>query len=436
MKRSYYVPALNATAESARYTNGNSLSNILIALLSLSFIALMSGVMIAPSQQLYSLANDNSRSWLSEVYRATRIAAILLVLMEARLLTFGLRDHRIITFSLLAAAASAIWSSNPLGTLNASLNMFLLFGFSYIGARRLGTSKMISLAWHVAALIIFTSVFFAAAKSAYAVMPGSGLWRGFFPHKNTFGPVCGTFIVATLLAKNVFPISRVRRWTALAVSTLGLIASGSAGGLVATAAALFTAYSYPSLVAMRRNSPNIFPFAMALLIIASGAALLLVPLVVGGLGKDLTLSGRTNLWAAIVPLTFSHPFGTGYGIAGGQAALELIGQRTRTIYRAIDSGYLVLALELGWPAVAAYMLALIRLAIPPVDGTSSAKRLLGSLAVFQLAISVSEKSGGPYPSLAMLFLFLGIIAARPQISNSARRAMPLHRGRQITPTLK
>jgi O-antigen ligase len=119
------------------------------------------------------------------------------------------------------------------------------------------------------------------------------VWRGAFVSKNTYG-----WVAALTLVISVAALDRDnRRWTASAalLSVVGLLGSGSKGAFVAALATL----CYLGLIrwSARRLSPGFGVFAvLGVLVTATVAALLVMPMVVEMLGRDMTLTGRTQVW--------------------------------------------------------------------------------------------------------------------------------------------
>lgn len=109
-----------------------------------------------------------------------------------------------------------------------------------------------------------------------------------------------------------------RRWIAwlgFGLSILLLVLSGSktALSLLMTLIALLPFYS-----AMRLNYRLAVPAVLAQILVGSGLFFLLLTAaeaVVGAFGKDLTFTGRTDLWAYVLDMIELRPW-LGYGFAG------------------------------------------------------------------------------------------------------------------------
>ena len=136
--------------------------------------------------------------------------------------------------------------------------------------------------------------------------------RGLFPHKNAFGWFCALGLVWTLGTRRGWSASLP---TTVATMTLagGLLASGSK-----TAAAMLPGGGdlcprgrrLPAGIRGRRAAA-----ALGLMLAIAAAALVAVaaaPLLIDGIGRDATLTGRTDVWRHYLAFLHDRPL-TGYG---------------------------------------------------------------------------------------------------------------------------
>jgi O-antigen ligase len=170
--------------------------------------------------------------------------------------------------------------------------------------------------------------------------------------------------------------------------------------------------------------------ALFTMVVAMGVAIVGIDQVYVLLGRDSSMTGRSQMWAQVYDMTFQHIVGTGYGTGGGsQVSIEIQKAMNRQDTLGVQSGYLNLALELGWPAVGLFLFWLgsamgtTFLARQP----SPAQPLFVALAVQHLIGSYSESFGGIYPSWSLAVLLAALIAAR--LSSPVRWA-PRRRSRR------
>ena len=140
-----------------------------------------------------------------------------------------------------------------------------------------------------------------------------GAWRGVFLHKNAFGRIMDLGLLVFVL----MALGRVGRtwiWWGMAALTIVLILlSKSAGALVVGAVVLAL---LPFARIMQKSRSAAAPvFIILLMIVGAFFAVTYADFttVLGVLGKDETLTGRTGLWSATTELARERPvFGYGY----------------------------------------------------------------------------------------------------------------------------
>jgi exopolysaccharide production protein ExoQ len=173
----------------------------------------------------------------------------------------------------------------------------------------------------VRSIISYTLGFFSAAGVFAALLvpslgltPDNSLWRGLMSHKNGFGFTC-TVTVALLLGEAVSAREsgtkpRPAILILLAVSVVGVLGSGSATALLTLIVVLICT---TVVLLVRYRAPT------AALGLAFGASAIVMGSLVSSstaftaLGRDGTLTGRTDIWASAVE-------------AGSQSRLPLFGE--------------------------------------------------------------------------------------------------------------
>ncbi|MEM1410033.1 MAG: O-antigen ligase family protein, partial [Pseudomonadota bacterium] len=258
---------------------------------------------------------------------------------------------------LLFGFASMFWSVDPAYTVQKAISYGFCIIYPALLIRAFGLSESLWLIWAVGAVILIASAIFAVIGSDFALMKGAheGLWRGFFSHKNKFGPFA---LWMLLLSIALPPTDKVRQALVLTVKVVAVVSivfSGSATALML----LVLSYSVYVVFKILLQS-NVTPILGSLSIvfaIVTGVTLIatFTPMVLELMGRDLTLTGRVPLWQAAIPHTLAHPFGFGFGIGASEAALTDI--RTATgwdVAPNVHNGFIELALSLGWAAVVVF----------------------------------------------------------------------------------
>lgn len=226
----------------------------------------------------------------------------------------------------------------------------------------------------------FSSLTLPDSRAAVlGVGPEAGLqegWRGTFGHKN----ILGIFMVLALGL--TLTMQQRRRRLPLAVLFVAVIvgtrSATAAGGLVAVLVAFFW-MTVIGGVHNTRDRVILKLMSVASLLTAIGVVVGLLPVLVGVYGKDLTFSGRTEIWAASLEAATQRPI-TGYGVGG--IWFDVYAPTTRQLHQAIGfgashahNGALNLWLEAGLVGLGLYLLLtvqMIRFAIRALGTPSTA----------------------------------------------------------------
>jgi exopolysaccharide production protein ExoQ len=216
------------------------------------------------------------------------------------------------------ACASVIWSFIPKLTPNRSIALAgsTLFGF-YIAARYSIRDQLKLLSWSFAVIIILSLLMVMIIPSygtmAYGVHAGS--WRGIYTHKNWLGRVMNiSGIVFLIMAMNNKRQQWVY-WLGLGCS-FGLLLLSKSSSSIINCVTIFSIIPIYSIFRWR--------YLIMLPIIASvamiGSSFLFwfnenSTTLLGSIGKDATLTGRTDMWPHIIDMIAKQPW-LGYGYNG------------------------------------------------------------------------------------------------------------------------
>lgn len=300
--------------------------------------------------------------WLG-IYGVT----VILAIMRWRQIIYVITRDKLLLALVGIAVISILWSVVPELTLRrgVALGGTTLFA-AYVAARYSMSELLRLLAWAlgIAALL---SLLFALALPSYGIYidPRGEAWAGIYWHKNTLGRTMALgAIVFLFLALG----DRKYRWITLAFCGLSvaiLLFSESATSL---ATFLILLMLWPLYRTLRWRSATAVPFYV---MAALGGGLVVAWLLVGNLeglfgvlGRDSTLSGRTQLWSVVLERILERPwFGYGYGAFWlgwkGESAhvlLRMLGQGIGGNYGAADNGFLDLWLQLGLGGVVVFIL--------------------------------------------------------------------------------
>lgn len=296
-------------------------------------------------------------------------AVALFILARPGLFLRGVWLQKLSLGVILIALASTTWSILPDETLTVSRGLAGVGLFGVFLACRFSTDQLVRLVGFALAVAAVLSVVAILAAPAYAIDPTYGGIRGVYDHKNMLGMymVLSTFTLA-LITKD----ATRHRWIPFGAAGLSMalvLLSHSGTGLVVLAgiAVLLPLYHASRLHHGLRTPIFIFSVlgaatAISVLIFAQESA-------VNVLGKDTTLTGRTDLWRVLLLLAQQRPW-LGSGYAGFWGVTATLGASEVTYPGSMEAavgwlphgshnGFLELWLDLGVLGVVTFVVAYV-----------------------------------------------------------------------------
>jgi exopolysaccharide production protein ExoQ len=225
--------------------------------------------------------------------------------------------HMLLWVLVGIALISVLWSDVPEITLRQGVALIGTTAFGLYFAARYKMSEQLRLLGWALAIAAVLSLVFALALPSYGVqsdIDGQG-WRGIYSHKNTLGSIMALSTMVFLLLALT---SRKRRWVAGAglILSFGLvILSNSVSGLVVC---VLLSALLPVYRALRWRITLAVPFLISAWLLGGGVVmwgLYNAETILGALGRDITLTGRTNLWPLVITMISQRPW-LGYGYSG------------------------------------------------------------------------------------------------------------------------
>ncbi len=242
------------------------------------------------------------------------ISLILLALRWKKAVYVLSKDWTVWSLMLLALI-SLSWSSTPALTKIRSIALVgtTLFGL-YLASRYTIREQLKLLGWTFMAIVIL-SFAFAIFIPHFGIMTSgihTGAWRGIYVHKNVLGKIMViSGIVFVLL---VLDPKEQRWWPWLgsigSVSLLLMAKSSSSIANFVTLCALIPIYK-----TFRWQYRVLIPAIIAIVTIGGGLSLWFsanAETLLGSIGKDPTLTGRTDMWPYIIEMVQKQPW-LGYG---------------------------------------------------------------------------------------------------------------------------
>jgi O-antigen ligase len=243
------------------------------------------------------------------------MVAAALALGVGRMTSPGIAARRLLPLApfLAWAALTVFWTDAPASTRNALVALGALILAAFVAAARLSLEQLArafiaSIA--LSALLSLATVVLApqlgihqptdAAQAIHA-----GAWRGIHMHKNALGPLSAVFLSALLFAGRPL-IGPLAKWSLVALLALLVVMSRSALAIAIIPAAAATGWIAVRTSAAARLLAAVFLTLLAVL------SLLGLDLLLAGLGRDTTLTGRTGIWSVAFAFIEQSPL-TGFG---------------------------------------------------------------------------------------------------------------------------
>lgn len=271
------------------------------------------------------------------------------------------------------ALASISWTFAPDVTPRRSV---LLLGTSVFGiymAMRFTLREQLQLLAVALGIVIILSFMFAIGLPKYGLMTvqeggiHAGSWRGIMTHKNILGRLMAFSSMVFLCVAMSNPIRNPRYrwvpWAGYILSIALILLSTSKTSLVVF---LSLTAILPLYRSWRQHYNQLIPLSIALILTVGSVTNLLLdnlPVVADALGRDLTLTGRTDIWSAMFDLIWERPwFGYGFNAVWRDWDNPITAYLWRTLAWECPyghNGFMDLLAELGFVGLSIFVLSFI-----------------------------------------------------------------------------
>ncbi len=268
------------------------------------------------------------------------------------------------------AIASTAWAPEPAVALRRALAFTATVLSGVAVAAYLPGARALRFLVQAAAAAMAVSLFYVVLEPAYAlhqVTDGAqsvhaGQWRGVFIHRTTLGRLAALSLAMAVFGGGEALGPMAVRVGVILASCLCLVMARSGGGFASAAILMAT----PGVVwAFRRAAERNLVLALGLAVGAAATALLitptLAPFVLQLLGKDLTLTGRTDFWRLMLRAAAERPW-LGYGYSTGFREVVAKVVAAHSAYGFVpnaQNGYLDVVLNLGLVGLAAALAVMV-----------------------------------------------------------------------------
>ena len=343
----------------------------------------------------------------------------------------------ILAVLVLQAFASKWWSIDPGVTQRRVIAMAISSAFAiYLGVAFQGRHlpRMLMLASLIMGLGSLVMVFVNPTIGVHQ-LENAGLWRGLWYEKNQMGLVMSAGAVAAAACLASGDQRRLLPAITLAVCAVLVLATQSKTSLLCL---MLGVGAVGGLWAMRRGGAAFSIVAIWFgVVLTAGAAYVFITdpaMVLTALGKDPSLTGRTDIWAALMREVAERPWtGFGYQAFWGRESVPAAFIRAETQWPvpSAHNGWIDLLIQLGWPGaitvgITVAIATVVTLFRIPGSGAREGYFAVGYLLVF-LLLSLSESVLLSHANLPWTLL-LAILARALAFEPDAVRA-PLATGR-------
>jgi len=295
--------------------------------------------------------------WLS-IYMITA----LLLLFHWRQMVPIVRQNYWVLSLIGLAFISIAWSEVPMMTLRRSIALLGTTAFGIYLAIRYSPMELLKLLAGVLGLIAVLSLGFVLLLPEYALHE-DGNWRGIYINKNFLGSMMSlaaiTWLVYFLCTSKVHLVAV--GFCGFSVALLLLSNSITSIFILLMLLSVLVLYGLFQWPRMRNPGPVIL-----IVLTVLGLTIMLVTnldILLFALGRNETLSGRTELWKAIGEVIQQRPW-TGYGFGafwlGSEGMSGYIGQLLHWYPGHAHNGFLDIWLQLGLVGVILFTITLIR----------------------------------------------------------------------------
>ena len=306
----------------------------------------------------------------------------------------------ILAVLVLQAFASKWWSIDPGVTQRRVIAMAISSAFSIylgvaFGGRHLPRMLMIS-----ALIMGLGSLVFVFAFPSIGVhqLENAGLWRGLWYEKNQMGLVMSAGAVAAAACLASGDKRRLLPAITLGICALLVLATQSKTSLLCL---MLGVGAVGGLWAMRRGGAAFSIVAIWFgVVLTAGAAYVFITdpaMVLKALGKDPSLTGRTDIWEALMREVSERRWtGFGYQAFWGKDSVPAAFIRAETQWPvpSAHNGWIDLLIQLGWPGaisvgITVAIATVVTIFRIPGSGAREGYFAVGYLLVF-LLLSLSE----------------------------------------------
>jgi O-antigen ligase len=344
------------------------------------------------------------------------------------------REPFLLAFILLGIASTA-WSTSPDVTLRRSVAMLLTTAFAYYLVVRFPLREILRLLAITLGIGTLLNLFWIVAVPKYGIThvefdtSKSGDWSGVFLQKNELGRSAIVGVVTFVIVARLIPRRRLLCYAFALLNVVLLLGADSKTGLVTLILVLPLMALFSALRAKRTLAGGVAVALAGTAALAAAFVTTNLGPITETLGRDATLTGRTQLWADVWHSITQKPI-LGYGWsafwAGGEngpsrAVLEHNTWNPPDAHNAL----LEYMLALGFIGAALFLVVVLR-GLP--RAVRHVRRVPGTAGIWPLTfltlvtlLSITEKGVANRDINWVLFVVAVTLVGRDRVVRRPRR---------------
>ena len=298
---------------------------------------------------------DVDSIFLRLVFMAIYAVSFALLAFRSQRTLYFLKGNIWITLLVVMAILSISWSTLPDVTFRKAISLVGTTFFAVYLASRFSFKEQLEIyAWSFGIAVLFSFIF-GVALPQYGISSleaVGGSWRGIYPHKNGLGQnMFVSFLVFYFLSIMESSKKRKRWFQILYALSIVLIILAQSGTSLASVLYIFATAKV--LDSLSLNSKKGVLMILLAIILASLVLIIFFAnfeALLSANDKDITLTGRTPLWATLWEFVWQKPWlGYGYGsfFSGSSREGNLVWQVHTWVPVHAHNGYIHLWLHLG-----------------------------------------------------------------------------------------
>ena len=373
-------------------------------------------------------------SELSRFTPARYLSLLLPLLFVGLLMTAGasrLSAARVpvpVLLFLAWIAASYVWSADPAHTVRSLLDVAWWASTALVAGLLLSLEQVRATVTRVVQGVLVLTVLVLVVAPGSSTTPPEGDpapgWHSIFDHKNGLGGfLILAFVTLALHRTRWRPV-----WLLVVLVLLVGSQSSTALGAVLFAGSLLLWRAGQQRIAVsgvRASVRVLSGMALGLLVVVATVVPTLLPSL---LGRSGTLTGRTEIWAAVERQIGLHPLlGLGWGGAWTPASVPTLAMWREARFQAFyaHNGYLELLLQLGSVGALLFLALVGTACVRLVRHPDRRSALWAGVVVLSLAVSAFSESspflGGGGGGLLLIVMFAVVAGQRSADPSGAPR---------------